>query len=220
MICPNCQSLDIEFFHQDKRRSYFHCLQCELVFVDPTQLPPLTTEEREYSLHNNSDSDDGYLRFLDRARLPLLKHIPLNAYGIDFGSGPNPVLARRLINDGYRVDVYDPIFAPNKHWLERSKTYDFIVSTEAIEHFHKPHKEWQLWLRLLRPNGHLIIMTKRWLSKARFSTWHYKNDPTHVSFFSLRTFEYLAQRDGLTIKFTSDDVVVMQRIATQDIITD
>jgi len=55
-------------------------------------------------------------------------------------------------------------------------------------------------------------MTKRVLDKARFENWHYKNDITHVSFFSEATFRFLGQRDGLDVAFPADDVVLLKKI--------
>ncbi|MDM7859355.1 class I SAM-dependent methyltransferase [Alteromonas sp. ASW11-36] len=174
-------------------------------------LPSINIERAEYELHQNSDDDLGYLKFLDRARLPLLNNIESPANGLDFGSGPNPVLARRLAQDGFDMQVYDPLFAPNPPQKPKNG-FDFIVSTEAIEHFHQPDVEWQQWLDLLSPNGLLVIMTKRWLSVEKFANWHYKNDQTHVSFFNLATFEYLAKRDGFLLETPGADVVLMRRL--------
>ena len=47
--------------------------------------------------------------------------------------------------------------------------------------------------------------------KAAFSRWHYKQDPTHVSFFSRETFTWLAARDGLTVEFIGNDVIILQK---------
>ncbi|WP_100644160.1 class I SAM-dependent methyltransferase [Alteromonas facilis] len=219
MNCPLCSHSNVDLFTQDKIRNYFECHNCHLVFVDPTALPSVEAEKGEYELHQNDDDDVGYLQFLDRARLPLLEFAYIGTTGIDFGCGPNPVLAKRLQVDGYNMKYYDPIFFPDSHVLGKH-AYDFIVCTEAIEHFHSPKVEWRLWQRLLKPTGYLVIMTKRWLSKERFQHWHYKNDKTHVSFFHLSTFEYLAEQSQFEIKYVSDDVVVMQRNATHDIISD
>lgn len=105
--------------------------------------------------------------------------------------------------------VWDPFFAPDPAPLQQQ--YDFISCTEAIEHFVQPSNEWALWLKLLKSSGTLAIMTKRYTTAEAFAVWHYKNDPTHVSFFSERTFLYLAQRDGFSTNFAANDVVILQR---------
>lgn len=93
---------------------------------------------------------------------------------------------------GFDVDIYDPFYAPNTPWRERD--YQFICCTEVIEHIHWPAPILDtLWQRL-NPNGVFGIMTKRATTLAHFKHWHYKNDPTHVRFYSDASFNYLAQR--------------------------
>ena len=205
--CPLCKSKHVQIFHHDRKRLFHHCIVCHLVFVDPTNLPCKEQELNEYKLHQNSSDDAGYLTFLDRARQPVIEFVGKGKRGLDFGSGPEPVLANWLENDGFVMQAFDPFFAPSTIVGE----YDFIVCTEAIEHFHQPSIEWQTWMQHLCSDGYLIIMTKRWLSKARFNTWHYKNDPTHVVFFHEKTFRFLAQEFNFSVLFVADDVVVMQR---------
>ena len=66
-------------------------------------------------------------------------------------------------------------------------------------------------MRLLNSKGVLIVMTKRLISAQRFATWHYKNDITHVSFFSETTFNFLANKYDLLVSYPSADVAVFRR---------
>ncbi len=66
-------------------------------------------------------------------------------------------------------------------------------------------------MELLKPGGWLGIMTKRVLDVQRFANWHYKNDPTHVSFFSVETFSWLAKTHNLNVIFPANDIVLMQK---------
>lgn len=214
MSCPLCQSANTSsHYHTDKKREYLQCSQCELVYVSPAFLPSKEVEKQEYDLHENSFEDEGYRKFLGKVLTPLSPFIKAtNAgelSGLDFGCGPAPVLASMLSEEGVNMSTYDPFYAPTLKVLERS--YDIVTCTEAIEHFHSPHVEWALFNKLVAPGGVLAIMTKRVLDKARFANWHYKNDITHVSFFSEKTFEYLAQRDGYDVKFPANDVVLMKK---------
>jgi len=52
-------------------------------------------------------------------------------------------------------------------------------------------------------------MTKRVLDKKAFSTWHYKNDPTHICFFSEATFQWTAEQLGMRLKVVEKDVVFL-----------
>ncbi|MBU3020200.1 class I SAM-dependent methyltransferase [Aestuariibacter sp. A3R04] len=211
LSCPLCHCADTEFYHQDTRREYFQCTHCYLVFVHPDLLPTLTREKQEYDLHENHAADEGYRQFLSRARDPVVNSMKKGARGLDFGCGPAPVLADMLTNNGFIMDVFDPIYAPSEPVLYRRHYYDFITCTEAIEHFHQPVKELKLFSSLLKENGLLVVMTKRVESKSRFTNWHYKNDLTHVSFFSDATFYYIGDRMGFNVSFRGKDVVLLKK---------
>ena len=208
--CPLCKHVNTPLFHQDKRLCYFQCQQCFLVFADPVSRLSAEDELAQYQLHNNDINDAGYRQFLQRLATPLLQHLAASGLdGLDFGCGPGPLLAKMLSEAGQNMAVWDPFFAPDSAALNRQ--YDFISCTEAIEHFVQPATEWQLWRALLKPGGTLAIMTKRYTDAAAFANWHYKLDPTHVSFFCEATFEFLAQRDGFSVKFAAKDVVLLQQ---------
>lgn len=208
LSCPLCKSHHIFAFHADKQRNYHRCKPCALVFVDPQQLPDSTQERREYELHENSLQDNGYLAYLARLYDCLAPHLRNNMTMLDYGSGPCPALAHIFAEAGYAMDCYDPFFGP----MEIAKNqYDVITATESIEHFHAPIKEWKHWMTLLKPGGWLGIMTKRVLDQPRFANWHYKNDPTHVSFFSEDTFNWLAAQYQLNVIFPANDIVLMQK---------
>ena len=54
-------------------------------------------------------------------------------------------------------------------------------------------------------------MTKRVLSQSAFANWHYKNDPTHVAFFSDDTFSWLAVQWSAELRLVGQDVVLLQK---------
>lgn len=208
--CPLCNS-NSNFYHQDNRRRYFNCTYCDLVFVEPTMLPSAREEKAEYDLHQNAFDDQGYIQFLNRMVIPIEQYIDKPSEGLDFGCGPNAVLASLLENRGYTMTTYDPYYANHKNVLSAEREYNFIVCTEAIEHFHQPKREWELWQTLLKPKGWIAIMTKRVINKDRFASWHYKNDQTHVSFFSDNTFKYLAEKYHFSLKLVSSDIVLLHK---------
>jgi len=181
-----------------------------LVFADRQTLLTANEELAQYRLHQNELTDLGYRRFLQRLATPLLSALPAQKRkGLDFGCGPGPLLALMLREAGHDMAVWDPFFAKDDAVL--LEQYDFICCSEAIEHFVNPAQEWSLWLSLLKPGGILAIMTKRYSSAEAFVYWHYKNEPTHVSFFSEHTFAYLAGRDGFRLQVVDKDVVLLLR---------
>jgi hypothetical protein len=209
-VCPLCQHFDHQLFCTDQKRRYFLCSECFLVFADRNSLLSAAEEKAQYDLHQNLLDDPGYRRFLSRLSVPLLAKLqPDQNTGLDFGCGPGPLLAQMLSEAGKQMQVWDPFYAADPKVLMQQ--YHFISCTEAIEHFVQPAKEWRLWLDLLLPEGVLAVMTKRYTDQTSFARWHYKNDPTHISFFHQRTFEYLAHRDQLELEFPADDVVLFKK---------
>lgn len=206
--CPLCNHSDTPLFWQDQRRHYQRCASCKLIFVDPHYRLSAEQEKAEYDLHQNRTDDPGYRRFLARVADPLMARLPAGSEGLDFGCGPGPALAAMFNEAGFATTTYDPYYAHYPARLQRQ--YDFVCCSEAIEHFYRPAREWQQLLSLLRPGGWLGIMTKLALSQEAFANWHYKQDPTHVSFFSRETFLWLAARDGLGIEFIGTDVILLQ----------
>ena len=209
-----CHSLNIHDYHTDKRRHFYQCSQCKLVFASPDSLPNREKELSEYQLHENTFDDQGYVSFLSRpiqqARLHFKNTHRACLRALDFGCGPAPVLAVMLIDWVRQVDYFDPLFFP--YAVYEGQEYDLITCTEAIEHFHRPAREWALLQGLLATNGVLIVMTKRVLSRERFKHWHYKNDPTHVSFFSEQTFLFMAKHAGMHVAFPTPDVAVFTKL--------
>lgn len=207
--CPLCLSADNQPYFSDSKRSYRQCLRCQLVFVPAEFYLTAAEEKAEYDLHENSADDLGYRRFLSRAAKPVLNRVGANAIGLDFGSGPEPVLQSMLQEAGLKVSVYDIFYAPDESVF--NTTYDFITATEVVEHLHEPVKVLeQLW-QCLAAHGVLVVMTKRVIDVNAFSRWHYKNDPTHVCFFSDATFSWLAAKWQAELEYVDKDVVVFRK---------
>jgi 2-polyprenyl-3-methyl-5-hydroxy-6-metoxy-1,4-benzoquinol methylase len=166
-------------------------------------------EKSMYDLHDNRPDDPGYRRFLSRVATPLLERIPPGAEGLDFGCGPGPTLSLMLEEAGHSVALYDVYYYPEQKVLD--KQYDFVTATEVIEHLYQPDMVWQQWLNLVKPGGWLGLMTKQVKDAEAFAGWHYKNDITHVCFYSRRTFQYLAERDKLQLEFIGNDVILLRK---------
>jgi 2-polyprenyl-3-methyl-5-hydroxy-6-metoxy-1,4-benzoquinol methylase len=110
---------------------------------------------------------------------------------------------------GYPTAIYDPIYAPNADVWQT--TYDFITASEVAEHLYKPMIELQRLWDVLKPGGWLGIMTKRVINEQAFARWHYKNDPTHVCFFSEPTFVWLASHWHAELEIVGADVVLFRK---------
>jgi hypothetical protein len=204
-LCPLCQTSKGKPFFKDSRE-YFHCPVCALVFVLPYQFLSPQEEKSEYELHENSSDDHGYRRFLARLFEPVSQRLSPNSCGLDFGSGPGPTLSAMFEEAGHSMEIYDPFFAPETKVFQQQ--YDFIVASEVVEHLHYPRQDLDRIWSCLKPKGLLGIMTKRVIDQEAFSRWHYKNDPTHVCFFSTETFQWLAAHWCATLTVHGKDVVL------------
>ncbi len=209
IVCPLCGCISISDYCSDKRRNYFQCQQCGLVFVPPSQYLTPEQEKAHYDLHQNSPDDQDYRQFLGRLADPLITVLKPEMSGLDFGSGPGPTLSVMLEESGFDMAIYDIFYANDKAVLQVD--YDFITVTEVVEHLSKPGEVLELLWSRIKPGGWLGIMTKMVLDQAAFGRWHYKNDQTHICFYSRETFDYLGQYWGALVQFPADDVVLMQK---------
>ena len=180
------------------------------MFADPGSHLSPELERAEYDQHENDPGDAGYRAFLGRLAIPLLSRLKPGMHGLDFGCGPGPTLSVMLAERGMVVDDYDPIFAADDRLLNRR--YDFVTCTEVVEHFRQPAVAWRQLASLVRPGGWLGVMTLLAPGDAEsFSRWWYKNDPTHVSFYTARTLDWLAESMGFALHQVDERVLLMQR---------
>ncbi len=207
--CPLCLSSRTEPFAHAHGRRYYECGECRLVFVEPGQRPGPAAERAHYGTHRNDPADPGYRAFLDRVAVPLAERLAPGTEGLDYGSGPGPTLSVMLRERGFRVELYDPFFAPGEESLRR--TYDFVTCTETAEHFHRPAEEFERFDRLLRPGGWLAVMTG-WLGDdTDFGAWRYARDPTHVCFYRPATLDWVAARHGWSLEVPRRDVALFRK---------
>ncbi len=209
LACPLCLSDDTFRFFTDKNRDYDHCHNCQLVFVPANQHLSCDAEKAIYDYHQNQMDDVGYRQFLSRLATPMQDRLTVSANGLDYGCGPGPLLAKLFTEQGHHMQIFDPYYAPNMDVLQEH--YDFVTCTEVIEHFRQPNLELHKLFGLLKPYGILGIMTKLVIDADAFSRWHYKNDLTHVSFFSRDTLKWLAIKYQCRLDILGNDVIIFTR---------
>ena len=176
--CLLCSKKNTEFFFKDKFRAYRRCSVCSLLFVPREFHVSLESEKARYEEHNNDVNDIRYRNFLERIAVPIRERFENGAKGLDFGCGPTTLLADILREDGFEMEIYDPFYADDDSVLNQK--YDFIVSTEVVEHLNSPMPEFEKLFSMLKPNGILAVMTRLFEDSIDFKTWHYKNDRTHI----------------------------------------
>ncbi|MFK8011446.1 MAG: class I SAM-dependent methyltransferase [Marinicellaceae bacterium] len=210
MNCPLCLKSKVSDFYADKKRLYWQCQDCLLVFVDQNHYLDAHHEKAVYDLHENSADDIGYRNFLNKLLIPLAKKIKPNSLGLDFGSGPGPAISAILSELGFKVYNFDLYYANSPELLKLE--YDFITCTEVIEHLYHPYNEIDSLYKILKPGGFMGIMTKRLTNHQAFKTWHYKNDPTHVCFYSDETFEFIANHWGFYLELINSDTIILEKL--------
>ena len=195
MKCHICNQETRSFVDEKTDIKYYHCPDCEYIFKSPEYFQDLSVQKVRYNLHENDEDDAGYqayfIRFLDFV-LPLVGE-PKSA--LDFGCGATSLLANMLIDRGISCDYYDPIYHPDS--LDEDKKYDLIVSTEVFEHLHEPKEVFKDLLDRLEEGGYLALQTQFHTNDIEeFKKWYYHQDPTHIVFFTAKTFRVLCEAFG------------------------
>jgi len=207
--CPLCNTNQKLVFLSDAEREYYRCSCCDLIFVPREYHLSEIDQRARYDSHNNDPGDLRYRNFFKQLLVPLLAILPSNSYGLDFGSGPGPTLSLMLEEWGHNVDLYDKFYAQNDAVFQNR--YDFITTTEVVEHLPNPLKDLEALVKILQKGGILAIMTEIVSPQLDFTNWYYKNDPSHVCFYSEKTFFYLANLLGLEIVTLSERVIILRK---------
>lgn len=195
---------------QHRLKHYFQCPHCHAVLLDPAEHLTPGQERAHYQTHHNRADDPGYIRLHQTGVEWIAQHCPPQSIGLDYGCGPDSAFAAQLEQRGFQIHRYDPVFFPEQP-LE-ARQYDFIGCLETAEHFHQPKREFSQMSQLLRPGGVLFVQTPMPPPAAQFHHWHQHRDPTHIVFYSLKTFAVIAQANQLVpIKQTQNQVLLQKR---------
>ncbi len=206
MSCIVCKSELVSSFITKDRKTYWQCSHCSVKFLDQAFFIDEDTEKGRYLEHHNEIGDPAYLKFLSKLSEPLMAKLKPDDRGLDFGCGHGPALAEMLKAKGYDIDLYDPFFYPNKEIF--SKKYNFITCTETAEHFFNPNKEFKTLDSLLLPDAWLGVMTTFLTEDKLFENWYYRRDPTHVVFYSQKTFEVIAEQNNWQLEIPAKDIAL------------
>lgn len=207
MNCPLCNSHAEQTFVANGR-SYHSCSTCGFVYMDENDRLNADDEKKRYSFHQNSIDDEGYVTFLGRVIEPMMKYLSAGMKGLDYGCGPNPVLAQIIKDKGFECDFYDPFFFPQ---CDFGAKYDFIFATECFEHFFNPRHELDKICTMLNSDGRLGIMTEFLPQNTDFADWYYKNDPTHVCFYDRKSIGYICEKYNFKELYNDNHRVIILR---------
>lgn len=202
-------------------KQYFYCRQCGGVFLDPaTRLSPVL-ERRRYLSHNNSLTDAGYRKYLERFWGGFISFVSSDKIDkkqissvLDWGSGPEPSLATLLDEQGFRVRFYDPFFSPELP--KKGTVFDCITCVEVVEHFYEPLRDFTHMASFLTDGGYLAVATHLLpANPAEFDSWWYRQDSTHVSFYTELSLRNLGERSGLDlVGYAGNHTWVFKKVAS------
>lgn len=211
MQCHICQKLAQPFQDEKHQATYYFCHGCAYIFKDPQYYWSMKAQKERYDLHENSEESAGYRAYFQRFLDFLLPHVGGVKRALDFGCGRSMLLSKMLQEQHIVCDAYDPLYHPEG--LDEEKRYGLIVSTEVFEHLSQPKEVFATLVTQLEEGGYLAIQTQFHPNEVEaFKTWYYPNDPTHIVFFTPKSFICLAQQYGM--KYITDNgrnMVLLQK---------
>ena len=218
-LCRLCESKTSVVFKNT--RHFFACTNCGLIFSD-CPLP-----EQEKQAHYTGQYDNGF-NWENEARY-FTKFLPAEKISykiLDYGSGGGH-LANELRKTGYDIDCYEPMFHGEFDMLQHYGAYDFIILNEVIEHVEHLKNILENINYSLKPGGQVLIKTMvtdglisdPYNFEYNFKEWWYKDDLTHISFFSSITFEYICANMFSAFKIIRQDVlsILLQKRIIKDV---
>jgi 2-polyprenyl-3-methyl-5-hydroxy-6-metoxy-1,4-benzoquinol methylase len=209
--CPLCEGAT-----QHMEGFYIQCSSCDLVFKDSHQLLNQKEEKARYDLHNNDLNDENYIKYLNRMIEIVRKNVRNDYFHeakniLDYGCGPVKGYEFLLKNQkgSHYINSYDPYYFLEKAVLKES--YDLIIASETAEHFNHPKIEIENWNQCLNQNGILAIRTELFDKTKDLNKWWYAKDPTHVVFYTLKTWEWFAHNCCYEILHMESPFIILQK---------
>jgi hypothetical protein len=187
----------------------YKCLQCQILFKSENVHLDSTEEEKRYRFHENDANDPNYYDFLIKLLKPIEKDLDKIKTHLDFGSGKSSVYQKFFLERNCESLCYDLFFHPDKETLTRQ--YDLVTCSEVVEHFNNPSQDWAELVSVVKQNGLLAVMTNFYLDEIDYPNWWYKNDPTHVVFYSLESLKYIEKKYLLKNEYCDSKSIIIFR---------
>jgi hypothetical protein len=190
------------------KKQYYYCNNCKFIFLDKKFIVSTKKEKERYLKHENTIKNLGYVKIFKDFIKIIDQNNPRIKTALDFGCGPGDVLKTLLQNKDIKTDSYDIHFQKEK--VYENNKYDLITCTEVVEHLKNPLEIIKLLRGHLSSNGIIAIMTLFHSdNKEDFQKWWYITDETHISFYTIKTFEKIAALLNLEISFTNSKNIVI-----------
>ncbi|MEA1891192.1 MAG: class I SAM-dependent methyltransferase [Campylobacterota bacterium] len=210
--CKICKSDTLMITDIKTSRNYHKCLTCEYIFLDKSFHLEEEMQKQHYDNHDNNLESLGYVKMFEELIEEFVTpYASTIETALDFGCGEGEVLSIILRKIGIKSDSYDLFYFPKK--VYEGKKYDLIASTEVFEHLSDVDAVMKILLEYLNDNAYLLLMTSFHPNDDdKFFRWYYIKDMTHVGFFTLETFEYIATKYNLKIvKTNHKNTILLQK---------
>ncbi|WP_037315184.1 class I SAM-dependent methyltransferase [Salegentibacter sp. Hel_I_6] len=208
MKCILCEGSTKDFW-KSKKRKYVECIHCGCIQLLKEFYISKKAEEARYLAHNNDIENPGYQNFVKPITSRVLKDFSTAKKGLDYGCGTGPVASTLLEKEGYSIALYDPYFYPDAAVLNTE--YDYIICCEVMEHFYEPKREFRELAARLNPGGKLYCKTQLYSEDINFDSWYYKNDRTHVIFYTKKSLEWIKDNLGFSGLEIHPDLIVFSK---------
>lgn len=208
MDCILCAAKTGKFW-KSKKREFVRCTNCGGIQLLPEYYVAEDIEKQRYLSHNNDVEDPRYQEFVSPITSRVLSDFSVKNTGLDYGCGTGPVATTELEKEGFSIALYDPYFYPDKSVLKN--TYDFIICCEVMEHFYDPAGEFRELSQSLNPGGKLYCKTSIYSEDLDFDNWYYKNDPTHVFFYTRKSLEWIRDNLGFSVLEIEPKLIVLSK---------
>ncbi len=222
--CPACLHPHLHDAFHKQGYNFSRCPECGFVFTNP--YPSSDVISAYYNdISYRDSSQDVYPKAASRIRRGLLKCLRFLPYiwrkdALDLGCGGG-MMPRVFHFWGARtssgVDIsqtsidYARAHYPQctfycddtTNFRRRGLTYDFIFSSEVIEHFPGPDEFMTTITAITRPGGHVYITTPdigHPTVPADTASWDVVRPPEHIQLFTRTALERLFERYGFRLK--------------------
>ncbi len=192
-------------------KSLYH-VYLQLVYKNPKEKFQNTFYKEQWEEQSKQfwgEQVDVLLKIIGKYKSPI--HI------LDFGAGSGG-LTEELRRRGKNVTALEPMFHGYLKDQQYPEPFDVVVAVEVIEHLPNLWEELDEIDKVMTSDGIFIVTTNltnpfidRPDAVEQFRSWCYKDDPTHVNFFSNRSLDFIAERKNWTIDVYKDQLFVARK---------
>jgi SAM-dependent methyltransferase len=216
--CPACLKPRAAFSFRKGVYDLFHCDACDFIFVHP--FPSNAEIAAHYETNYRGASADFYPKSSSRRWRAFVRSLKFLRYAtgrdvLDIGCGGG-FMAEAFARIGARVSGLDisqnSIDYARKHFQQcnfycesftdfraRNQTYDFVFSSEVLEHLPGPDEFMKTLSAVTRPGGFVYLSAPdagHPAVPAKISDWNDICPPEHLEFFNAGNLTMLFERYG------------------------